>query len=55
MADPRLELEEIRGSIDETQYVDITKKDCDSLSDKQPSVPSVKSELGPIIAKLSNL
>ena len=52
MADPRLELEEIRGSIDETQFVDLmNRKDCDSLSDKQPSI---KSELGPIIAKLTN-
>ena len=52
MADPRLELEEIRGSIDATQFVDLmNRKDCDSLSDKQPSI---KSELGPIIAKLTN-
>lgn len=52
MANPRLDLEEIRGSIEATQFVDLmNRKECDTLSDKQPSV---KSELGPIIAKLTN-
>ena len=52
MVDPRLELEEIRGSIEETQFIDLfQRKESDSLSDKQPSI---KSELGPIITKLTN-